>query len=160
MVSIPIIAAPERPQCMRHNIHGPWVVDGVDFHSCLILSYMNITSTLSHFTVDLSIFLKSLSSRNYLPVLLVSIFVNSSQLANHVVENKQKQLVIMSSTSDILRNTYSAWHKVMWTTKVFYFWSIVLYIWRKYEKYYELYSSSPSIGRNYTVLVQTSLAVH
>ena len=55
-----------------------------------------------------------------------------------------------------LRNMYSVWHKVMWTIKVFYFWSNVLYIWRKYEKYYELYSPGPSIGRNYTVLVQTS----
>ena len=103
MVSIPIIAAPERPRCMRHNIHGPWIVDGVYFHSCLILSYGNITSTLSHFTVDSCRFLESLSSGNYLPVLLVSIFLlNSSQLANHAVENEQKQLVIMSSTSNII----------------------------------------------------------
>ena len=64
---------------------------------------MNITSTLSHFTVDSCRFLESLSSRNYLSVLLVSIvLLNSSQLANHAVENKQKQLVIMLSTSNII----------------------------------------------------------
>jgi len=116
MVSIPIIAAPERPQCMRHNIHGPWVVDGVDFHSCLILSYVNITSTLSHFTVDSCRFLESLSSRSYLPVLLVSIFLlNSSQLANHAVENEQKQLVIMSSTSNtIYWDECSIHHPASW----------------------------------------------
>jgi len=97
MVSIPIIAAPERPKCMRHNIHGPWIVDGVDFHSCLILNYMNITSTLSHLTIDSCRFLESLSSRNYLPVLLVSIFLlNSSQPCG------KKQLVIVLSTSNII----------------------------------------------------------
>jgi len=64
---------------------------------------VNITSTLSYFTVDSCRFLESLSSRNYLSVLLVSIFLlNSSQLANHAVENKQKQLVIMLSTSNII----------------------------------------------------------
>jgi len=49
------------------------IVGGVDFHYCFILSYVNVTSALSD-----------------LPVLLVSIVsLNSSQLANHVVENEQ-----------------------------------------------------------------------
>jgi len=53
---------------------------------------MDITSTLSHFTVDLSRFLESLSSRNYLPFLLVStVSLNSPQLANHVSENEQSK---------------------------------------------------------------------
>jgi len=35
---------------------------------CLILNYVNMNSALSHFTVDSSRFLESLSLRNYLPV--------------------------------------------------------------------------------------------
>ena len=42
------------------------------------------------------------------------------------------------------RNTYSVWHKVMWTTTVL-FLSNVLCMWRKCEKYHELYSSGPNI---------------
>jgi len=30
-------AAPHRPTCVRHDIHGPWIVGGVDLHSCFIL---------------------------------------------------------------------------------------------------------------------------
>jgi len=57
---------------------------------CLILNYVNMNSTLSHFTVDSSRFLESLSSRNYLPVLLVSIIsLSSPQLADYVMENEQ-----------------------------------------------------------------------
>ena len=57
---------------------------------CLILNYMNINSTLFYFTVDSSKFLESLSSRNYLPVLLVSIIsLSSPQLADYVMENEQ-----------------------------------------------------------------------
>jgi len=50
MVFIPVTAAPQRPRCMRHNIHGPWIVDGVDFHSLFILNYVNVSNadSLSH----------------------------------------------------------------------------------------------------------------
>ena len=41
----------------------------------------------------------------------------------------------------VLRNTYSVWQKVMWTTTDL-FLSNVLYIWKKYH---ELYSSGPNI---------------
>jgi len=94
--------APQRSRCEGHNIQGPGIVNGVYFHSCCILNYMNITNPLSHLTVDSCRFLESLSSKNYLPVWLVSIFLlDSSQFTNHVVENRQKQLV-MSSTSNII----------------------------------------------------------
>ena len=43
MIVLPMTAAPQRPRCMRHNIHRPWIVNGVDFHSCWILK--NIIST-------------------------------------------------------------------------------------------------------------------
>ena len=103
MVFLPIIAAPERPRCMRHKIHGPRVVDGVEFHSCFILNYVNITSTLYHFIADSCRFFNPLSFRNYLPVLLVSIIsLMSSQLTIHVVEDKQKKMVIMTSTFNII----------------------------------------------------------
>ena len=48
MAFIPVTAAPQRR--MRHNIHGPWIVDGVDFHSLFILNYVNVTNadSLSH----------------------------------------------------------------------------------------------------------------
>ena len=92
MFFLPIITASERSQCMRHNIYGPWIVDGVDFNSCFILNYMNITSTLYHFTIDLCRFLKSLSSGNTLSVLLVSVvLLNISQPTTHVVEDEQKK---------------------------------------------------------------------
>ena len=100
---LPIVAAPERPWCMRHKIHGPRVVDGVEFHSCFILNYVNITSTLYHFIADSCRFFNPLSFRNYLPVLLVSIIsLMSSQLTIHVVEDKQKKMVIMTSTFNII----------------------------------------------------------
>jgi len=95
MILIPMTPAPQRSRCVRHNIHGPWIVDSVYFRSCFILNYVNITSTLSHFTVDSSRFLDPLTSRNYLPVLLVSIvLLNSSQLANHVVEDEYTYNII------------------------------------------------------------------
>ena len=97
------IVAPERPQCMRHTIHGSWVVNGTDFHSCFILNYVNISSTLYHFIIDSGRYLKPLSFRNHLLVLLVSIILlMSSQLITHVVENKQKKTVIMTSTLNII----------------------------------------------------------
>jgi len=40
---------PQRPRCVRHNIHGPWIVDDVDFYSCFILNYTDIISALSRF---------------------------------------------------------------------------------------------------------------
>jgi len=55
---------------------------------CLILNYVNMNITLSHFTVDSSRFLESLSSSNYLPVLSI-ISLSPPQLADHVMENEQ-----------------------------------------------------------------------
>ena len=81
-----------------YSIHGPWIVDGVDLHSCFILEYMN---ALSHFTVDWSRFLESLLSRimlyawSDLSVLLVSIVsIHSWQVANHAVGNEQKKRLL------------------------------------------------------------------
>jgi len=60
----------------------------------LVVFYMNTTSTLSHFTVDLCRFLKSLSSRNYLLVLFISIFMlNSSQLTNYGKQTEKNWLL-------------------------------------------------------------------
>jgi len=69
IVFVPMNTAPQRPRCTRHNVHGPWVVDGINFHWCFILNNVNITSTLSD-----------------LPILLVStVLLDSSQLVDHVV---------------------------------------------------------------------------
>jgi len=42
-------AAPHRPRCVRHNIHGPCIVDDAYSYSCLTLKYMDIASALSRF---------------------------------------------------------------------------------------------------------------
>ena len=84
------------------------IVDDVGFHSCCILNYVNITNAWSHFTVDSSRFLESLSSRimpstSYnLTVLLVSIVsIHSSQFDNHVVEDEQT-MISTQYTSNIV----------------------------------------------------------
>ena len=48
---LPITAIQQRPRCVRYNIHGPWIVDDVDFYSSLILNYTDIISALSRFIV-------------------------------------------------------------------------------------------------------------
>jgi len=70
-------AAPQRTRC---ETQYPWIIDGVDFHSCFILNYVNITSTFS----DLSILLVSINS------------THSSQLTNHL-GNEHTRKVTMSN---------------------------------------------------------------
>jgi len=66
-------AAPQRTRC---ETQYPWIVDGVDFHFCFILNYVNITSTFS----DLSILLVSMNS------------THSSQLTNHLGNEHTKKV--------------------------------------------------------------------
>jgi len=88
-IFLSMTATPQRQRFVRHNIHGPWIIDGIDFYSSFILNYMNITI---FFTIDSIRFLESLPSRTSsdVSILLVSAFsLNSSQLANLVVEDEQ-----------------------------------------------------------------------
>jgi len=41
---LPMTAVPQRPRRVSH-IYNPWIVDGLDLYSCLILNYMNIISS-------------------------------------------------------------------------------------------------------------------
>jgi len=70
---------------------------------CLILNYVNMNSTLSHFTVNSSRFLESLSSRNYLSVLLVSIILLSLPQLSTIICQTAEDLTTPppSSTPDL-----------------------------------------------------------